>query len=579
MRYVVDEIYKQRNDFIIIGLTGKIGSGCTTASGILSSTIEDIDLPSVSSDLAYTDNSRKRDIIYKHYIANWSSFTPIIVRDVITTFILQHEFCKVMQFLKESPDVTDALTIIKAEFEVFRRKNEHFMDCINRTYPDDMLYRYLFTELPQFSVKIKETLSIETYRNFSKAFQIIGDNIRRTGSAVGSAPKPDCIYSIAERIDKIIKVLSMYYKFKPNRKYFVIDAFRNPFEALYFRERHAPFYLFAIKSPERDRIDRLFHYYKLNAEQIKEQDNKEDSGKSPLDSRELFVSQNIANCIRLADIHINNIGGWENKDINHLKYQLIKYVSLIQHPGMNAPQRDEKLMQIAYTAKLNSGCISRQVGAVVTNKDKAIVAIGWNLRNMRHLVNSTDTTAYSAYEKSCDKFIESVKGKLKIIESYAEGKGRNLSFCFKSMHNAISDKKEQVQPRALHAEENAFLQIVKYGGEGVAGGTLYCTASPCELCSKKAYQLNISRIVYVEPYPGIATSHVIECGVLVPEIELFSGAIGPAYHKVYDPIINYKDEIDAIMMSLAEVAEEPGLFDNNNMISNDSLSDPVDGEC
>ena len=41
--------------------------------------------------------------------------------------------------------------------------------------------------------------------------------------------------------------------------------------------------------------------------------------------------------------------------------------------------------------------------------------------------------------------------------------GRKHPYCFKDIYNSIKEKDNQVYTRALHAEENAFLQIVKYG--------------------------------------------------------------------------------------------------------------------
>lgn len=63
--------------------------------------------------------------------------------------------------------------------------------------------------------------------------------------------------------------------------------------------------------------------------------------------------------------------------------------------------------------------------------------------------------------------------------------GRNVSYCFKSEFNKMTGKSNQVHTRSLHAEENAFLQITKYGGRGIKDGSLFTTASPCELCAKK----------------------------------------------------------------------------------------------
>ncbi len=199
-------------------------------------------------------------------------------------------------------------------------------------------------------------------------------------------------------------------------------------------------------------------------------------------------------------------------------------------------------MHSAFSAKINSGCISRevliyssprrkpgssslffldscvrgndilafnqrlprQVGAVITDANYSIKAVGWNdvprgqvpclLRNTYFAVTKRlDGKAYSKYEQGDDFVKELNKSTLgKLNKAYVSG--RNITYCFKATYNKIEGDRNQVHTRALHAEENAFLQIVKYGGQGIEGGFLFTTASPCELCAKKAYQLGISRI-------------------------------------------------------------------------------------
>lgn len=128
--------------------------------------------------------------------------------------------------------------------------------------------------------------------------------------------------------------------------------------------------------------------------------------------------------------------------------------------------------------------------------------------------------------------------------------GKNLSYCFKDLYFATESKQKsnQVHTRSLHAEENAFLQIAKYGGMGVQGGKLFTTASCCELCSKKAYQLGIKEIYYIDSYPGISNDHIFSVGDenQRPKVILFSGAIGRAYISLYNPLIPIKDEIECI---------------------------------
>lgn len=97
--------------------------------------------------------------------------------------------------------------------------------------------------------------------------------------------------------------------------------------------------------------------------------------------------------------------------------------------------------------------------------------------------------------------------------------------------------------RAIHAEEMAFLQAAKIGTPVVTGGYLFTTASPCELCSKKAYHLGISKIYYIDKYPGISYEHILNCGESSLDMIPFSGAIGRAYTQLYTEILPYKDEL------------------------------------
>ena len=163
--------------------------------------------------------------------------------------------------------------------------------------------------------------------------------------------------------------------------------------------------------------------------------------------------------------------------------------------------------------------------------------------------NQHDLIAFSEYEMRNKDF----RGKInKLWNRYkphsGDINGMNLSYCFKDVYNSIKGEDNQVHKRSLHAEENAFLQIVKYGGNSIRGGYLFTTASPCVLCAKKAYQLGIKKVFYIDLYPDITLSHIFESGLdeMRPHTEMFKGAIGRAYINLYNPIIPLKDEIEAI---------------------------------
>ena len=78
---------------------------------------------------------------------------------------------------------------------------------------------------------------------------------------------------------------------------------------------------------------------------------------------------------------------------------------------------------------------------------------------------------------------------------------------------------------------------------GLKDGYLFTTASPCELCAKKSYQIGIREIYYIDLYPGISENHILKNGKNIPKLELFQGAIGRAYTQMYTQILPLKDEL------------------------------------
>ncbi len=131
-----------------------------------------------------------------------------------------------------------------------------------------------------------------------------------------------------------------------------------------------------------------------------------------------------------------------------------------------------------------------------------------------------------------------------------------MHFCFKSEYNLFKNEKTKFTHAHCIAEENAFLQISKYGLGAIEGGLLFTTASPCELCAKKAYQLGIKNIYYIDPYPGIALNHILQGGTNNPNLILFSGAIGRAFfNKMYSPIVPNKDELNALYLKIINICK------------------------
>lgn len=87
----------------------------------------------------------------------------------------------------------------------------------------------------------------------------------------------------------------------------------------------------------------------------------------------------MVTCIENADIFVTRNFEEDDYQYDHQLIRLLgRIATLILHPGLLTPTKIERCMQIAMTAKLNSGCLSRQVGAVVTDRDYNILSLGWN---------------------------------------------------------------------------------------------------------------------------------------------------------------------------------------------------------
>jgi len=86
--------------------------------------------------------------------------------------------------------------------------------------------------------------------------------------------------------------------------------------------------------------------------------------------------------------------------------------------------------------------------------------------------------------------------------------------------------------RALHAEENAIINLAKNGrAVPLNQCTLYTTTYPCRLCAHKIVGLGIKKILYLEPYPDEEAKSVIRNAGISDEF--FEGVTFKAYFRLY----------------------------------------------
>lgn len=563
IQQAVHRLYERRSSFVVFGLTGRTGSGCSTAARLLKQPFKKLKLAQPNTE-ALDPDSRKYRILHEYARNNWVPFNTISMTNVLATFLLERKPADVAAYMVAKRLLPDK------QLEQLTKKLNRFANAwkthLPTLDPNNQRTREGIQGLLKFVTEdvgdLVKALQAALAGKYSTFFQAVGDSVRASGVALADDHDPEHFYGLPERCSEIALLMKRLDRHSDRKRTcIVVDAIRNPFEALYFSERFANFYLVAVNTENETRRSRLLHL-KFSPAQIAELDDKEYPERAdPLTGYAQFVSQNIQACLQAADIFVHNPGiaaDGKREDLAELTRQLVSYVALVQHPGLVTPTRLERCMQIAFTARANSGCISRQVGAVVTDKNFSVKGVGWNdvpagqvpclLRHASDLLVPQDRGAFSEFE------LTNVEFRQQLESSFAnwqpkEVRGRHSAFCFRAEYNALKNEKNQVHTRSLHAEENAFLQTAKYGGAGVESGRLFTTASPCELCAKKAFQLGIREIYFIDPYPGISLDHILSSGKSDqrPQMHLFRGAIGSAYHRLYSPIRPYKDELRALM--------------------------------
>ncbi len=131
-----------------------------------------------------------------------------------------------------------------------------------------------------------------------------------------------------------------------------------------------------------------------------------------------------------------------------------------ERPPFPRPDWDTYFMDIAHVVKRRGNCWRRQIAAVIV-KDRRIISTGYN---------GTPRGIPNCYEGGCPRCASNPPS------------GQNLGECI-----------------CAHAEENAIVQAA-FHGISITGGTIYCTMSPCLMCTKMIINAGLRAVVYEHEY-------------------------------------------------------------------------------
>jgi len=342
----------------------------------------------------------------------------------------------------------------------------------------------------------------------------------------------------------------------------VVDGFKRPAEIRRFRTQ-SDFLLIAVQARTEVRWERVRGKFPSRDEfdKVDRRDNRE------VDQWGMTIGygQRVADCVALADAMVWNdlpvLGAPKGDSRGLLQERVDRTWRLLTEPGAHPPTLAEIRMAQAYTVALRSSCLQRSVGAVVMNEEGRILAEGHNEvpRGQKPCVEEYQL-CYRA--KLRDEEIQGLAhvfrcgscesgGQLLVTyvctscrKAHAGADGAGCSDCGNEttpqlvcggcgmrLDSQLPRRKHLDYCRALHAEENAILQVSKNGGVGLDGATILVTTFPCALCAKKIVSCGISRVIFSEPYNVPEAMEVFQnAGTTV---EPFEGFMQSAFHRVF----------------------------------------------
>jgi deoxycytidylate deaminase len=282
--------------------------------------------------------------------------------------------------------------------------------------------------------------------------------------------------------------------FVPQRSCHIIDSIKNIDEIRVLKEVYGKLCIcIGVYSQVEDRVKRL-EQRGVRPEDLTGLINR-DSGE------ELAHGQTVRDVFHLSDFFIRcGPGGTALMDKN-----VGRICEIIFGTRVVTPTTEETSMYSAYTASLNSACLSRQVGAAVTDSNGNLLGLGWNdvpkfgggvygegdtaddrCHNIGVCANDEEKRLFA--EELADILIES--------SLLLPNKKPSAVKLLKS-----SRVKALVEfSRAVHAEMLALLNAGRTGGNRMQGGRIFVTTYPCHSCARHIIAAGISEVYYIEPY-------------------------------------------------------------------------------
>jgi deoxycytidylate deaminase len=324
---------------------------------------------------------------------------------------------------------------------------------------------------------------------------------------------------------------------------YFIDQLKNPAEVELFRLIYQNnFYLIGVfrSENERKRNLREERIKRPNVDNLIHRDRKSADGQGQQTEKTILDS----------DVFIRNC----QSHVAMLKSSLRRFFNLIHGVNGITPSLHEKGMFSAFSASLQSACLSRQVGAAIVDKSGNIIATGKNdvPKPFGGLYNTEDNGKdYRCIHKGGKCYNDTYKLKIKdnIIQLLEDHGVKDSKLLGHTLYKNTGIASILEFSRSIHAEMDAITSVARLGNSSTQGTTLYTTTYPCHNCARHIVAAGITKAIYIEPYEKSLAVDLHDDAITNDNdqekvrFEPFEGISPRRYAKFFFPSSERKDEL------------------------------------
>ena len=343
----------------------------------------------------------------------------------------------------------------------------------------------------------------------TRKLQDAGDEQRRTSgdNAAIAVKLIERIKQSRARMQGVSDVIGRPVQPDSERRAFILDSLRHPDEVnLLRRVYQTAFFLIGVVCEEDMRLNRLSEKYsdagRDSITSFMKRDEKADvkHGQQVADTFHLsdfFVDNSVDRSISSPSGERSPNPDWSVSD------ELGRFVDIITHQRIVRPRASETAMYHAFGAKMQSSCLSRQVGAALFDGKGNLIATGVNE------VPRGGGGTYSDFDAPNDhrcfkdgRFCRNTREQNSIVEEMFTEVDELKGIFSPEVLSAI--RKTRVGQiiefsRAVHAEMDALLSAARQG-KSTSGTRMYVSTFPCHNCARHIVVSGVDEVQFIEPY-------------------------------------------------------------------------------